>query len=77
MRYVYILKNEIGGYYTGVTSDLKRRDKEHNQGEGQFSSKFGPWKLKTFVGFRDARKAIEFERYLKSGSGREFARRRL
>jgi len=39
------------------------------------TAKFRPWKLVVFVGFVDGGDARKFEKYLKSGSGREFARR--
>ena len=42
-----------------------------------YGSKFKPWKLISFVGFSEASKAVEFERYLKPGSGRASARKRL
>lgn len=32
--YVYILKTKRGGYYTGITDNLKRRIKEHREGAG-------------------------------------------
>jgi hypothetical protein len=36
-----------------------------------------PWKIKTAIAFKDNDKAIEFEKYLKSQSGRAFAKKRL
>ena len=36
-----------------------------------------PWKLITFLGFDDKLKATAFEKYLKSGAGRAFAKKRL
>ncbi|MFZ0110018.1 MAG: GIY-YIG nuclease family protein, partial [Pseudolabrys sp.] len=40
-------------------------------------SKYRPWHIKTYVAFRDARQAFNFEQYLKSSSGRAFAKKRL
>jgi predicted GIY-YIG superfamily endonuclease len=37
------------------------------------TAKHKPWRLITYVAFADAAKAIAFERYLKSPSGRAFA----
>jgi hypothetical protein len=37
----------------------------------------GRWRLKTYVAFSDRQKAVEFEKYLKSPSGRAFAKKRL
>ncbi len=79
MRYVYLVQSEsVGGQrYVGITSDLKRRLADHNAGKSPHTSKFGPWKLVTYIAFSDEQKAEAFERYLKSGSGHAFARKRL
>ena len=79
MRYVYLLRSEavVGQRYVGVTHDLKQRLAEHNAGKSPHTSKYVPWKLVTYVAFSDERKAETFERYLKSGSGHAFARKRL
>lgn len=34
MYYVYILECEDGSLYTGITTDLERRFKEHQEGKG-------------------------------------------
>ena len=79
MHYVYLLQSEafIGQRYVGSTSDLKQRLAEHNAGKSPYTSKYAPWRLVTYVAFSDERKAESFERYLKSGSGHAFARKRL
>lgn len=79
MRYVYLLESEgvHGQRYIGVTSDLRRRLAEHNAGKSPHTSRYVPWKLVTYVAFADRLKAEDFERYLKSGSGHAFARKRL
>ena len=79
MRYVYLLqsKSAICQRYVGVTSDLKQRLAEHNAGKSPHTSKYLPWKLVTYVALSDEQKAETFERYLKSGSGHAFARKRL
>ena len=79
MRYVYILKSAAVAdtYYTGVTDDLKARLVKHNAGSVPHTSKFRPWELKTYIAFSDEAKAISFEKYLKSPSGRAFAKKRL
>jgi len=64
-------------HYVGLTSDLKRRFADHNSGKASHTSKFTPWRLVNYVAFSDEAKAVAFERYLKSGSGRAFARRHL
>jgi putative endonuclease len=45
--------------------------------ESRHTAKYKPWRLVSYVAFSDERKAIEFERYLKSASGRAFANKRL
>jgi predicted GIY-YIG superfamily endonuclease len=79
LKYVYILESlaDAERFYVGVTSDLKARLKKHNTGEVSHTSKFSPWRMKTYIAFSDDRKAHEFERYLKCGSGRAFAKKRL
>ena len=66
-----------GERYVGMTTDLKQRLREHDQGQSSHTTKFGPWKLITYLAFSDRAKAEAFERYLKSGSGHAFARKRL
>ena len=75
--YVYTLESEAGtkNHYTGFTTDLTARLIKHNKGDVPHTSKHRPWKILTAVSFRDKSKALAFEKYLKSGSGREFARR--
>ena len=79
MHYVYLLHSEsvTGQRYIGVTSDLKQRLADHNAGKSPHTSKYLPWKLVTYVAFSDEKKAIIFERYLKSGSGHAFAKKGL
>lgn len=77
MFYVYILQSlsNTDRMYVGFTNNLKHRLEEHNSGECVHTVKYMPWKLHTFIGFDSKEKALDFERYLKSGSGREFAKR--
>jgi len=78
MKYVYILHSLSGDhFYTGITDNLDARLSNHNSGEVTHTSKFRPWRLKSYVAFTDEARAIAFEKYLKSGSGRAFANARL
>ncbi len=78
MKYVYILESvETERFYTGVTDDLRARLAAHNAGQVPHTSKYKPWRLKTYVSFSDETQAIAFEKYLKSASGRAFAKKRL
>ena len=76
-HYVYILVSEsdLKRHYIGSTSDLNARLAAHNAGKVSHTSKHKPWRIETAIAFGDKFKATAFERYLKSGSGREFARR--
>jgi len=76
-HYVYILQSvaDSDRFYVGLTDDLRERLRKHNAGEVSHSAKFKPWAIKTAIAFSDHESAAEFERYLKSGSGRAFARK--
>jgi predicted GIY-YIG superfamily endonuclease len=77
MKFVYILENGRGDHYTGLADDPQQRLHRHNAGE-VISTKSGrPWSIRTFVAFSDPKLAVDFERYLKSASGRAFAKKRL
>ena len=79
MKYVYIL-NSIdfpSRHYIGVTDDLRARLHKHNAREVPHTSKYAPWKLKTYIAFSETDQAFAFEKYLKSASGRAFAKKRL
>ena len=77
--YVYILQSEVAeeAFHIGFTEDLQARLKTHNAGQVFHTAKYLPWRIKTAVAFTDRQRAIEFERYLKSASGRAFTKKRL
>jgi putative endonuclease len=77
--FVYVLRNTENPprYYTGHTSDIARRLAEHNAGGDFHTAKYRPWSVDVVIEFPDERRAIAFERYLKSGSGVAFAQRHL
>jgi putative endonuclease len=79
MYHVYILRSLFAPeqHYTGFTEDVKQRLADHNAGHCTHTVKFRPWKLVSAISFADRQKALDFERYLKSGSGRAFAVRHL
>ena len=76
-HYVYILQSQTDPdrFYTGHTDNLDERLKIHNQGKCKHTLKSTPWKIKTAIAFTDKKKALDFERYLKTSSGRAFAKR--
>ena len=79
MKDVYILQciAEPDRHYVGVTGDLKARLIKHNAGDVSHTARFKPWAVSTYIGFTDEARAFAFERYLKSSSGRAFAKKRL
>jgi predicted GIY-YIG superfamily endonuclease len=79
LNYVYILQSvvEPGQFYTGLCADIQKRLAAHNAGQSPHTSKYKPWRVLSYHYFEDPAKAASFERYLKSGSGRAFASKRL
>ena len=77
MKYVYIIRSveNPDQYYSGVTDNIEQRLNEHNTGKSPHTSKFKPWEIVVYTAFCDENKALNFEKYLKSGSGRAFAER--
>ena len=74
---VYILQCSDKTYYTGCTSDLEARLIRHNKREVFYTSIRLPVQLITYIAFTDKYKAYNFEKYLKSGSGKAFTFKRL
>jgi putative endonuclease len=77
--YVYIIRNAGAPEqeYIGATANLRQRIADHNARKSAHTAKFVPWQLVWYSGFPDKYKALEFEKYLKSHSGRAFAKKRL
>ena len=76
-RFVYIIKSITAPdeYYVGVTSNVDLRLQAHNEGLSAHTSRCRPWRTLVVIEFDEEEPALRFERYLKTGSGREFARR--
>ncbi len=77
MTIVYILQSlkDPERYYVGRTMNLEARLKQHNSADSGHTVKFRPWQVVVAIHFEDAGKAEAFELYLKSGSGRAFAKK--
>ncbi|MEA2097075.1 MAG: GIY-YIG nuclease family protein [Candidatus Cloacimonadota bacterium] len=77
MKYVYLIRSKLlsDRYYTGITDNVDRRLSEHNHGKSPHTAKSKPWELVCFTAFVDEKRASEFEKYLKTGSGRAFSNR--
>lgn len=74
MYYVYSLKCK-DGYYVGCTNDLKDRLERHKKGKVQATENRLPVELNCYFVFQNKYTAYNFEKYLKSGSGRAFMKR--
>jgi len=77
--YVYILQSISSPerFYTGFTENLEQRLIDHNQGKCPHTAKHKPWRIKTSIAITDRERALDFERYLKTQSGRAFTKKRL
>lgn len=79
MYYIYLIQsiNFPDKRYIGYTINLKERLKKHNWGGDKHTTKYRPWKFVVCLAFEDKERAHDFEKYLKSGSGNAFAKKRL
>lgn len=77
--FVYIIQSisRPATYYVGLTSDVEARLTAHNAGLSLHTAANRPWRRLVVVEFDQERSAVLFEKYLKTGSGREFARRQF
>jgi predicted GIY-YIG superfamily endonuclease len=76
-RFVYIVRSDVdpSRHCVGVTSDVDNRLEWHNHGPCGHTAEHRPWSLVVIIEFPTEQQAVRFERYLKSGSGRGFAKR--
>jgi len=77
--YVYILRSKKDGqWYTGYTSDLRKRFKQHNNGEfNSWTKGRGPFELIYYEAYLHSKDAQAREKQIKSGPGRRYMRERL
>ena len=77
MYIVYVIRSEVDGrFYVGFCMDLERRMKEHNSGKTFSTKGYRPWKLFFFETYATRIEARKREKYLKSGVGKEFIKRK-
>lgn len=78
MFYVYYLESvQYKQFYTGYTSDLKKRLKEHNQKKNISTKRYAPWKLIYYEACIEESDAIRRESYLKTSQGRRMMKARI
>ncbi|MDA2923004.1 GIY-YIG nuclease family protein [Patescibacteria group bacterium AH-259-L07] len=78
MFYVYILwSSKSKNFYFGYTDNLKERINEHTKGLVKSTKPQRPWRLVFYAAFETKKLAKDFERYLKTGSGKAFAYKRF
>ena len=77
MNYVYVLECSDKKLYMGCTSNLKERLERHNKGKVTATKQRLPVKLVAYFALTDKYKAFSLEKFLKSGSGREFLKKRI
>ena len=77
MQYVYVLQNQSGQFYTGCTSDLKKRLVQHNTGKSEFTKYRGPYELIYYEACLNVKDAYAREKYLKTGMGKRYLKNRL
>jgi predicted GIY-YIG superfamily endonuclease len=79
MYIVYILtsKKYPTRYYIGITQNLDKRLVDHNSEKSVYSKRYAPWQIETYITFKKKELAKELEKYLKSGSGFAFLKKRL
>jgi len=75
--YILVSKKYSRRIYVGSTENISQRVDEHNEGKSLYTKKYGPWELRTYITFNEKRRAVSFEKYLKSGSGFVFLKKHL
>ena len=79
MHVVYILRSisHPDRLYIGLTTDLEKRLKSHNDDTSTYSKRYSPWELEASINLKDKKVTEDLERYLKTGSGSAFMKKRL
>ena len=75
-RCVYVMRSmkDPDRQYIGRTADMAARLSSHNAGESPQTARQAPWQVMVLMQFVDEQRALDFEKFLKSGSGRGFVR---
>ena len=71
MIYVYAIKSKVADYiYVGMTNNLERRIREHNNGYSYATKPYAPFELIYSKPFQNRTKARVHEKFLKSSTGK-------
>jgi putative endonuclease len=75
-RFVYVIRSlkDPTRQYVGRTYDIASRLASHNAGESPYTIKHRPWQIVVLVQFLSEQRAAEFQKFLKSASGRAFTK---
>jgi predicted GIY-YIG superfamily endonuclease len=76
-RIVYVIRSDVdpARHYVGRTSNVRDRLEWHNHGPSGYTVHHRPWSIVVSIEFANEIAVVHFEKYLKSGSGRVFAKR--
>ena len=80
MYYVYFIRSrkDPSKRYVGYTTNIQERLDRHNSDTGSiYTAQYSPWELESYVAFKSKPKAIDFEKYMKTGSGQTLANKRF
>ena len=77
MHYIYLLQDEQGKLYVGYSGDLKKRIQDHKYKRVTTTKIYREPSLIWYCAFKNKKVALDFETYLKVGSGHAFARKHL
>ncbi len=76
---VYVLfSSRFKKTYVGFTSNLIERFKSHNYLSSKgFTAKYRPWQVVFVKAFKSKTEAMKYEKYLKTGVGRDFIKNNI
>jgi putative endonuclease len=73
--YVYILRSKKNSrFYTGLAKNVNLRLQQHNRGENKATKGYRPWILVRVEEYKNKTLAMQREKFLKTGRGREVIR---
>jgi putative endonuclease len=78
MYYVYAIQSKQNKIvYIGYTNDLRKRLKEHNLGKVFSTKPYKPFNLIYYEAYQNKKDALDKEKFLKSGWGKNHIKRVL